>query len=171
MPPIFYRRAAYRAAFSGLLTALAVVLSILEGLLPTLPAGVKLGLSNIVTMYAVFFLGGGHAVGIAALKSCFVFLTRGASGAFLSLLGGLFSVCVMLLLRKIPGLTPMFISIGGAVFHNLGQLCGAVLLLHSTYTFYYAPVLILSGIVMGCLTGILLRFVMPCLDRVNRTLQ
>jgi heptaprenyl diphosphate synthase len=165
------RHIAYRTAFSGLLLAMAIALSALEGMLPPLPVGIKPGLSNIVTMYAVFFLGARQALLIAFLKSSFVFLTRGVTGAFLSLLGGFLSVGVMLLLRRVHGLSNVFISIGGAVFHNLGQLFGAVLLLKSTYTLYYAPILILSGIGMGLLTGVLLRFVMPCLDRIDRTLQ
>ena len=163
-----------RTAFTGLMLALSVVLSLVEGTLPALPAlpaGVKLGLSNIVTMYAVFFLGAGQAIFIAAMKSCFVFLTRGATGGFLSLCGGLLSVFTMLLLKRIPGLSTLFISIGGAVFHNIGQLLGAALLLQNAYSFYYAPVLILAGIAMGFATGTLLRFVMPCFKRIDRTLQ
>ncbi len=165
---------AFRVAFSGLLLALAIALSFAEGMLPALPMlppGVKLGLSNIVTMYAVFFLGLGQALLIAVLKSLFVLLTRGPTGAFLSVLGGLLSVCVMVLLAKIPHFSRLFISIGGAVSHNLGQLLGAVLLLRSGYALYYAPVLILSGIGMGLLTGVLLRFVMPGLQMLHRTLQ
>ena len=162
---------AYRIAFSGLLLALSLALSFAEGTLPALPMlppGAKLGLSNIVTMYAAFFLGARQALCIAVLKSLFVFLTRGATGAFLSLLGGLLSVCAMILLRKIPGLSVLFVSIGGAVMHNLGQLLGAVLLLHDLKTLWYAPVLILCGIAAGFLTGLLLRFVMPALQRLDR---
>ncbi len=165
---------AVRVAFSGLLLALAIALSAAEGMLPALPMlppGVKLGLSNIVTMYAVFFLGFRQALLIAVLKSLFVLLTRGPTGAFLSALGGLLSVCVMVFLSKIPRLSRMYISIGGAVSHNVGQLLGAVLMLRSGYAFFYAPVLILSGIVMGSLTGVLLRFVMPGLEYLSRTLQ
>jgi len=165
---------AFRVAFSGLLLALAIALSFAEGMLPALPMlppGVKLGLSNIVTMYAVFFLGFRHAILIAVLKSFFVFLTRGPTSALLSVLGGLLSVCVMVLLKKIPHLSRLYVSVGGAVSHNIGQLLGAVLLLRSGYAIYYAPVLVLSGIGMGLLTGVLLRFVMPGLQMLNRTLQ
>jgi len=165
------KKPAYRVAFSGLLLALSIALSFLEGTLPALPMlppGVKLGLSNIVTMYAVFFLGARQALCIAVLKSCFVFLTRGATGAFLSLLGGLLSVAAMALLRKVSGLSALFVSIGGAVMHNFGQLLGAVLLLGDRKALYYTPVLILSGIAAGILTGCLLRFVMPALRRLDR---
>jgi len=170
----FRGKPAYRVAFSGLLLALCVALSFAEGMLPALPMlppGVKPGLSNIVTMYAVFFLGARQALCITALKSLFVLLTRGATAAFLSLIGGLLSVCVMVILRKIPGLSALFVSIGGAVTHNLGQLAGASLLLGDPKTLYYAPVLILAGVAAGVLTGILLRFVMPALQRLDGTFR
>ena len=165
---------AFRVAFSGILLALALALSFFEGSLPALPMlppGVKLGLSNLVVMYSVFFLGAGQALLIAVLKSCFVLLTRGATGALLSLVGGVLSVSVMVLLRKIRGLSPMFVSIGGAVSHNIGQLLAVTLLLHNRYALYYVPVLILSGIGMGILTGTLLKFVLPCFRKIDRTFQ
>ena len=67
--------AARSVAFLGLMFALAMALSLLESMipaLPMLPPGVKLGLSNIVTMYCLFFLGARSAFTVAALKSCFV---------------------------------------------------------------------------------------------------
>ena len=76
----------------GLFFALALVLSALEGLLPPmpfLPPGVKLGLSNIVTMYCLLYLGAGSAYAVVVLKSAFVFITRGATAFFMSFCGGL----------------------------------------------------------------------------------
>ncbi|MBC8569333.1 Gx transporter family protein [Oscillospiraceae bacterium NSJ-54] len=164
--------AAYNVAFTGLLFALAVVLAFLEGLLPTaafLPPGVKLGLSNIITMYALFFVGGKRATAVAVLKSLFVFLTRGFTASVLSLCGGLLSLGVMLLLIRLKKvkLHYLTVSIFGAVFHNLGQIAAASLLLETALVFYYLPVIILSGIVMGVVTGITLRIVMPALDRLQ----
>ena len=74
----------------GLLFAVAVVLSYIEGMvtIPGLPPGIKLGLSNIVTMYCVFFLGVPSAYTLAILKALSVLLMRGPTGALLSLLGG-----------------------------------------------------------------------------------
>jgi len=161
----------HRIAFSGLMLALAIVLSFFESSLPALPmlpAGVKLGLSNIVTMYAVFFLGASHAFTIAVLKSLFVLLTRGVTGAFLSVLGGLMSVLVMLIVSKADGLSKHVVSICGAVAHNAGQLFGAVILMQNIAAFYYLPVLLLSGIIMGALTGCLLRFVAPYLSDMDK---
>ena len=84
----------------GLMFALAMVLSYVESMItvPGLPPGVKLGLSNIVTMYCVFFLGWKQAYTLAVLKGFFALLTRGFTAACMSTAGGLVSVTVMLLL-------------------------------------------------------------------------
>ncbi|MEG1774087.1 MAG: Gx transporter family protein [Oscillospiraceae bacterium] len=170
------RHAAHRVAFLGVMLAMALALSWFESavlpVLPMLSPGVKLGLSNIVTMYAVFFLGARDALTIAVLKSFFVFLTRGPTGAAMSLVGGLVSVAVMLvLLRLVPSLSSRFVSIAGAIGHNLGQLGMSVLILQSAYTLYYLPVMLLSGVVMGIVTGILLKLVMPYLRRMDGALK
>ncbi|MEA5134596.1 MAG: Gx transporter family protein [Candidatus Fimivivens sp.] len=167
-------RAAYKVAVPGLMLALALVLSLFESMLPALPflpVGVKLGLSNIVTMYCLLFLGAKTAFAVAVLKALFVLLTRGAIGAALSLSGGLCSVCLMLLFKRMPGLGDRLISVVGAISHNIGQLILASIILKSIYTFYYLPVMILSGVGMGLITGILLRLVMPYLKNVNRVIK
>lgn len=172
MPP--KRAGAYKVAFTGLMLALALVLSFFESMLPALPflpVGVKLGLSNIVTMYCLFFLGAKTAFAVAVLKALFVLLTRGPVGAALSLSGGLCSVGLMLLFRRLPGLGDRLVSIIGAISHNIGQLLLAAFILKSAYTFYYLPVMILSGAVMGLITGILLRLVMPYLKNVNGAIK
>ena len=84
-------------ALSGLLFALAMALSFVEGTLviPGLMPGMKLGLANIVVMYALFFMGGKQALMLDLLKALFVFLVSGWTAGFLSLCGGLFSLLVM----------------------------------------------------------------------------
>lgn len=174
MPVTPKHRAAYKVAFLGLMLALALVLSVFESMLPALPflpVGVKLGLSNIVTMYCLLFLGAKTAFAVAVLKALFVLLTRGVIGAALSLSGGLCSVCLMLLFKRLPGLGDRLISVVGAISHNIGQLVLASIILKSVYTFYYLPVMILSGVGMGLITGILLRLVMPYLKNVNRVIK
>lgn len=165
---------AFKTAFLGLMLALALALSFFESLLPALPfmpVGVKLGLSNIVTMYCLFFLGGRPALAVAFLKSCFVFLMRGPVGAALSLSGGLFSIAVMVAVKKLPSLSNGFVSVAGAIAHNIGQLVLASVILKSAYAFYYIPVMIISGAVMGSVTGILLRLVMPYLQNADKAIK
>lgn len=165
------RKSAAFIAFVGLLLALAVTLAFVESMLPglpLLPPGIKLGLSNIVTMYCLFFLGARPALAIALLKAFFVLSTRGPIAAFMSASGGLCSVVVMfMVLRLLPELSQTFVSIAGAVFHNLGQLVASALILKTTLALYYLPVMVISGVVMGIATGILLRLVMPYLKNMD----
>lgn len=179
MPTHGRRRAggsAGRVAVMGLLFALAMVLGFAESLLPVLPGlppGVKLGLSNIVTMYTLFFLGAGPGFTMAALKALFALLTRGPVAGAMSLGGGLCSVLVMFGLRRLPRWQPseLLQSVCGAIFHNVGQLLVAGLVLKSAFVWYYLPVLTVSGVLMGCLTGLLLRVMTPYMNRLSRTME
>ncbi|MBO6159262.1 MAG: Gx transporter family protein [Firmicutes bacterium] len=171
---------------SALLFALSIALAYLEHLLPPLPflpPGVKLGLSNIITMYALFFIGPAQAVLISLLKGGFVLITRGAIAGCLSLMGGLFSVLVMALLAKVripdksaaeakesAPLSYLFISICGAVCHNLGQLIGVYFLISHSFL-AYVPVLLVSGVLMGSITGVMLRLLLPAIDWADRAVS
>lgn len=159
----------YRAsntALMGLLFALSLVLSFIEsafsGLIPI--PGIKPGLSNIVVMYCLFFLGKRQAYILAGLKAFFVFLTRGPVGAAMSLAGGLASVTVMLLLSK-GERSRLFVSVCGGLSHNMGQLAAASLLLGSSAVFYYFPVLAVAGVGMGVFTGVTMRLLAPYLKK------
>lgn len=156
----------------GLLFALAVVLMFVENLIPpipTMPPGVKLGLSNIVVMYCLFFLDKKSAFMILLLKSAFVFATRGATSFIMSFSGGLFSILViiLLLLLKKNQMSYVMISICGAISHNIAQLIVSRFILSSTLAYYYAPMLIISGVIMGIITGTILKVMLPALKRVS----
>ena len=158
-------------AMGGMLFALAILLSFIEGMAAPalgLPPGVKPGLANIVVMYALFFLGRGQALTLVLLKSFFAILTRGLSAGALSLAGGLLSLAVMLLLL-LPKEKPSYLvlSVAGAVAHNMGQLLMASLWLKTAFSLAYAPVLIVSGIGMGAVTSISLRLLLPALQRAG----
>ena len=163
---------AYKIAVMGVLFALALLLSWLESLLPPLhflPVGVKLGLSNIITMYCLFFVGKRQAFLIAAAKSIFVLLTSGLTAAVISFCGGISALLVMILTAACKRWRPSYLilSIFGAIFHNIGQLIAVMILLGSFSVAYYLPVLVLSGIGMGSLTGILLKVILPALKRMD----
>ena len=161
-----------RLALMGLLFALAMAFSFLESLLPALPMlppGIRLGLSNIVTMYALFVLGPVSGYTIAVLKALFVLLTRGAVAAAMSAAGGIFSVTVMLLLSLLPGIKKQYLllSVFGGAAHNIGQLVMARFIINNQYVWYYFPVLLAAGLLMGAITGMALRVVLPYLNRLN----
>ena len=159
----------YKIAYMGILFGMSVALSFLEGLVPltsVLPVGVKLGLSNVVTMYTLFFLGAPQAFLIAFLKSLFVFLMRGFNASLMSFMGGILSVAIMSLLLKIFKVKSYFVlSIFGAVTHNLGQLLMSTLVLLNLKVLYYFPALFLSGIVMGVLTAFVLKIILPYIKK------
>ena len=83
--------------------------------------------------------------------------------------GGMAALFVMLLARRVAGGNSYFIlSVSGAIAHNVGQLCFVNLLLtRSVYTFYYLPVLLISGLVMGSLTSLSLKALLPALEKIN----
>lgn len=157
--------------FLSLMLTLMIVLSALEHMLPPLPLlppSVKLGLANIVTMYCVFFVKKTEAIGLNVLKSFFVFLTRGPMAGLLSFCGGMMSIGIIILLviafkSKISYIT---LSISGAVAHNLGQLAAVSFILDVSYLYYYLPVLLVSGVLMGIITGTVLKVIMPVFGNV-----
>ena len=158
-------------ALSGLLFALAMALSFIEGTLviPGLLPGMKLGLANIVVMYALFFMGPQQALVLDVLKALFVFLVSGFTAGFLSLCGGLLSLAVMWVLYYLLPVRPTWfiLSVCGALAHNVGQLLGAGVIISSSLSLYYAPVMLVLGLVMGALTSVTLRALLPALGKMG----
>ena len=154
----------------GIMLGLVWTLSLLESLmppLPFLPPGAKLGLSNIIIMYTVFFIGKKQAIGLNILKSAFVFIIRGYFAAFISLSGGIFSITIIVLVLKLSkGHLYIFKSQLGAVAHNIGQLTAVFLIMPTCIWIYYLPVLVIMGIVLGSVTGVILKVVIPILNKI-----
>lgn len=153
---------------TAMLFALALSLSFLEGLIPMPIMGVKLGLSNIVIMYSLFYLRKRDALFIAILKSFFVFLIKGPISGILSLSGGLLSLWVIIILSIITNkkISYLLSSVSGAIAHNVGQFIIASFIL-GTPLWYYLPILLFSGIGAGILTSILLRLTLPALQKIK----
>ncbi len=154
----------------GLLFALMSALSFVESMLTPwlgLPPGVKIGLANTVVMYALLCLGKRSAFCLTMLKSLFVLITRGVMSGALSLGGGLLAFCAMALLDGSgkPKTSLFLLSAVSAIAHNMGQLMVLKLLMRSVYVFYYFPVLLVSGLVMGVLTAFCLKMMKPALKR------
>ena len=142
----------------ALLTAIALTIFLAEAQLPALTAvpGVKLGLANIVTVYAMFALGPGDALLVLSAR---VFLGAVFSGQMMTLIysaaGGFLSWCVLCLLRKLlTGEQIWLASPVAAVFHNLGQLLAAAAVLRSWAVMAWLPYLIIAAILAGLFTGV-----------------
>ena len=166
---------AKQTALSGMLFALAMALSFAEGSLtiPGLLPGMKLGLANVVVMYALLFMGAGQALILDLLKALFVFLVSGSTAGFLSLCGGMLSLLVMWLLYDVLPVRPTWfiLSVSGAFAHNIGQLLGAAAIISSSLSFYYAPVMLVLGLAMGALTALVLRALLPALDKLGYNIR
>lgn len=157
--------AARYAAVMGLLFAVSAVLNLLESLFSAfLPAGIRVGLGNIVIMVAILCVNLPSALLLTVLKSGFVFLTRGVTAGALSLCGGLAAFAVTALLFRRTKASCVLISVLGAIAHSLGQLCAADVILGSAIVFSYAPVLGLGSVAAGIVTGIVLKAVLPVLE-------
>lgn len=146
----------------ALLTAIALTIFLVEAQIPAvvpLP-GVKLGLSNIVTVYAVFAIGPGEA---AAILFCRVFLGSVFAGNFSSILysiaGGTLAILVTILLRRILTNRQLWVAGSlGAAAHSIGQMCMAVFVTGTPSIVVYLPALVGISIVTGLFTGLCAQF-------------
>ena len=125
----------------------------------------KLGLSNIVVMYAVLFLNRRSALYLVLLKALFALLTRGVTAGFLSLCGGALSLAVFCLLLAFT-ITGYIFSVSGALAHNCGQLLGAAALLSDKMAITYAPMLLIAGLIVGSCTYMVSRLIFPAVKRI-----
>ncbi len=147
---------ASKVAQYGLIAALALVLSYLESLVPSLGVpGVKLGLPNIAIVFALYRLGWRDACIISLVRVFLVFLLFGnGAGLAYSLAGAALSLSLMGLLKKTGRFSSVGVSVAGGVAHNAGQILVAMALLETARLAWYLPVLWISGTVAGVLIGI-----------------
>ena len=146
----------------ALLTAIALTIFMVEAQLPGLTPvpGIKLGLSNIVTVYAVFTMGPARAAGILFAR---VFLGAVFSGQmstiFYSGAGGLCAILITILSRKFLRSKQIWIAgVLGSIAHCIGQMAVAVALTGTPTLAAYLPVMILVGIFTGAFTGLCAQF-------------
>lgn len=152
---------AHRITYIALLSSLAVVFGYIESLFPLpvpVPA-VKLGISNIIILFALIKMSRRDAFFIMLIKItvCSV-LFSGMNSFIYSLSGGILSFIAMIAAQKL-NLSVIGMSMAGGVFHNLGQIVAASLLLCSFSVFYYLPVLLVCGLFLGAAVGIICNIV------------
>ncbi len=156
----------------ALLTAIALTIFMVEAQLPvvTVVPGIKLGLANIVTVYAMFTFGPGDTLVILAAR---IFLGAVFSGQMMTLIysaaGGFLSWCVLLLLRKLLDRRQIWLcSPVAGVFHNLGQLLAAAAVMKTWTVLAYLPYLMLAGIIAGLFTGAAAQALLNRLERLKQ---
>lgn len=162
-----------RLVFLSALTAIALVISLLEQFIPV-PIGVpgaKLGFSNIVILTTIVVFGPGDGMAVGVMKSFLLMLVTGSVTSFwFSLSGAFFSTLVMSLVCKkfIPPFSLIGASELGALAHNFGQFLVASFVLGNGKIFYYMPILTLVGIATGLFVGLSCNFVGPHLRKIYR---
>lgn len=151
-----------RITVMALLTAIALTIFVVEAQIPSLVPipGVKLGLSNIVTVYAVFVLGPADAAAILAAR---VILGAVFSGQLMTLFysaaGGACAILVTIALRKVVTHRQLWVAgCLGAIAHSVGQMAMATLLSGTVSVLIYLPVMIACSVITGIFTGLCAQF-------------
>lgn len=146
-----------KLAIVSLFTAAALLLSYIESLFPFFfgVPGMKLGLANLAVVTALYYYGWREALAVNILRVFLAGLLFGNLFSILfSLAGAAFSFVFMLLARKL-GLSIYGVSMAGGVFHNIGQLLAAAFIVETVSIGYYAPFLLIAGLVTGLLIGVM----------------
>lgn len=158
-----------RLAMAGMFTAVMFILSYLESLLPAFfgVPGIKPGLANIPVMVALFILDWKLAAAMSIVRVILSGLTfSGLFACIYSLAGAVLSLLVMCLVKKLKLFTVVGMSVSGGVAHNLGQIIVACLMLGKS-VMYYFPVLVVSGIAAGVLTGLITAGILSKVKKVH----
>ena len=138
------------------LIAVAMILSYVESQIPAFVAvpGVKIGLSNIATVFALYILGAPAAVTVSVVRVCLSALLFGnAVSLIYSILGAALALLVMILLRRTGIFSEIGVSVAGGVAHNAGQVLAACLVMENAAISAYLAPLALSGVIAGIAVG------------------
>lgn len=160
-----------KLALLSILLAFALALHLFERYLPLPIAvpGVKLGLANIITLLTIIIFGFREASLLVIMRTFLGAMFGGGFLAFLfSLTGGLLSTMIMAYMyqRLFKFFSLPAVSITGAVFHNIGQVAVASIVIENINLFYYLPVLLVSGIITGLFIGLVVQFLLKPLAEV-----
>ena len=157
----------------ALLTAIALTIFVVEAQIPALVPipGIKLGLSNIITVFAVFTFGSWEAALILAVR---IFLGAVFAGNFSTILysaaGGALAILATILLKRLLSMKQLWVAgCIGATAHSIGQMVVAVLITQTPGLFIYLPVMIVCSIITGTFTGLCAQFLVNRGDTLWKT--
>ncbi|MBQ8798156.1 MAG: Gx transporter family protein [Lachnospiraceae bacterium] len=152
------RPATKKMALLGLCTAVALVLAYMESMLPPLfhgIPGIKIGLPNIIIVFVLYRFGLWEAAVVSFIRMLAIsFMFGNLMALVYSLAGAFLSLLVMAVLKKMKFLSPVGVSVAGGVFHNVGQILAAMVLLGTAELGYYLIVLTITGTVSGIFVGL-----------------
>ena len=150
-----------KIAMCGVLTTLAMIFSYIESIIPIPVPGIKLGVANIAIVSVLYIVGAKEAFVVDGLRITLTALLFGNLNSFLfSMFGGVLSIVVMIILKKMRWLSEIGVSVAGGVTHNIGQIVAAIWIMGSSAIALYLPVLLISGVITGIVIGIVAGMVM-----------
>ena len=158
-----------KVAYFGVFTALALIFSYVESLIPIYMGipGVKLGLANLIIVIALYKMSIKETYILSVVRIVLAgFMFGNLFGILYSLAGGILSLTTMCILKKTDKFSVYGISMVGGVFHNIGQLTMAAIVLESVSIGYYFPVLLISGLVTGFVIGLISNEMMKRLKKL-----
>ena len=165
------KNTAKRVAFISLLIALALAISVAEGWIPLafIPVpGVKLGLANIVTLFALCFLNFRDAFTVLVLRCVLASLFgSGITALAFSLSGGILALITMYILLKSNKFSLAGVSIAGAAMHSVGQIIASFFMLSTFSVIFYLPFLLIASVFTGALTGTISHLLFNHLKKIN----
>ncbi len=148
----------HKLTLLSLLTAAALILSYVEAVLPPIFAsvpGIKIGLPNIIVIFILYRMGIPSAITVSLIRISISSLLFGNPISFFySLAGAFLSIAVMAILKKTNFLSAVGVSVAGGIFHNIGQILAAMLLLQTAQIGYYMIILSVTGTVAGLFVGL-----------------
>lgn len=146
-----------RVAYFGVFTALALMFSYVETMIPIqfgVP-GIKLGFANIMIVIMLYKSSAKEALLLSIVRIMLSgFLFGNLSSILYSIAGGVLSLGIMTLLKKQGGFSVIGVSVAGGVSHNVGQLIVAMLVVETYQVGYYFPVLLVAGVLTGLGIGV-----------------
>ena len=145
-----------KTAYLGVFAAVAIIFGYVESLFPFFAGipGIKLGLANLAVLYILEKYTWKEAALVSAVR---IVVIGNMFSILYSLAGAALSLAVMTLMKKRSGFSILGVSVSGGVSHNIGQLIVAALIVENAAFLYYAPILIISGVITGLLIGLLTR--------------
>ena len=147
-----------KLAYMGLFAAIAIIFGYVESLIPFFAGipGIKLGLANLAVLFILETYTWKEAALVSMVRILVIgFMFGNMFSILYSMAGAALSLTVMTLMKRFSGFSILGVSVAGGVSHNIGQLIIAALIVENTSLFYYAPVLLISGVITGILIGIL----------------
>ena len=157
-------------AIIGVLTSISVVISILESyftFIGDIIPGLKLGLANIVILFALYKYNFKTAISISLIRVLIVALIKTGFGLnfLFSIVGAVFSIITMTLIKKTK-LSILGVSLVGSLFHSIGQILVGIIVLNNYNVIYYLPYLLLFSIPTGLFIGIIAKKLLKYTENV-----